>query len=217
VLLHGYGGSSALFYPIHKALAKRFNLILVDIIGMGGSSRPTDFRSEKLGPQQSIDYFVNYLERWRQQMTKLLNKEAQARSKAIEELSGSPLEGSGEFTQFILAGHSLGGYIIGNYALKHHRHMKKLIFLSPIGLKAKETEEEWEGLEEKFQELQEFPFWFKQLTRWTWKNQVSPFGVNRLLGQRQSYSMVKNYIEKKWMPSGTVAQESVDTIADYLY
>ena len=40
VLLHGYGGSGVMFWPIIKALASEFHLIMVDILGMGGSSRP---------------------------------------------------------------------------------------------------------------------------------------------------------------------------------
>jgi pimeloyl-ACP methyl ester carboxylesterase len=44
VLVHGFGGSGALFYQIFKYLINYFNLILIDIIGMGSSSRPTDFK-----------------------------------------------------------------------------------------------------------------------------------------------------------------------------
>ena len=43
VLLHGYAGSGPLFYKMIKTLTFRFQLILVDLIGMGGSSRPNDF------------------------------------------------------------------------------------------------------------------------------------------------------------------------------
>ena len=35
---------------------------------------------------------------------------------------------------FILAGHSYGGYIAGNYALKYPSNIKKILFLSPIGI-----------------------------------------------------------------------------------
>jgi len=38
VLLHGYGGSGIIFWKIIKELAQHYYLILVDIIGMGGSS-----------------------------------------------------------------------------------------------------------------------------------------------------------------------------------
>lgn len=65
VLLHGYGGAGALFFPILKALLDRFIIILIDIIGMGGSSRPGDYDKETIKPQESIEYFVSFLEKWR--------------------------------------------------------------------------------------------------------------------------------------------------------
>lgn len=37
-------------------------------------------------------------------------------------------------SNFVLAGHSMGGYISGNYALKYPQHPSKLILLSPIGV-----------------------------------------------------------------------------------
>jgi pimeloyl-ACP methyl ester carboxylesterase len=40
-----------------------------------------------------------------------------------------------ELKDFYLVGHSFGGYVCGNYALKHHSKIKKLILLSPLGLK----------------------------------------------------------------------------------
>jgi pimeloyl-ACP methyl ester carboxylesterase len=40
VLIHGYGGSSVMFWKIIKPLAENFHLIMIDILGMGASSRP---------------------------------------------------------------------------------------------------------------------------------------------------------------------------------
>lgn len=41
VMIHGYGASGIIFYKILKPLIEAgFHLILVDIIGMGSSSRP---------------------------------------------------------------------------------------------------------------------------------------------------------------------------------
>jgi cardiolipin-specific phospholipase len=79
---------------------------------MGSSSRPEDFKYEVddcFSAQETIDYFVDYLEKWRLAMDNL--------------------------TDFILAGHSFGGYVVGNYALKYHQHIKKLLLLSPIGIR----------------------------------------------------------------------------------
>jgi cardiolipin-specific phospholipase len=40
VLIHGYGGSSVKFWKIVKPLSQKYHILMIDIIGMGGSSRP---------------------------------------------------------------------------------------------------------------------------------------------------------------------------------
>ena len=50
VLIHGYGGGGALFYKVIKPLTEYFHLILIDIIGMGGSSRPDNYDANKFTP-----------------------------------------------------------------------------------------------------------------------------------------------------------------------
>ena len=41
VLVHGYGGSGTLFYKVIRGLTENFHVIVIDLIGMGSSSRPT--------------------------------------------------------------------------------------------------------------------------------------------------------------------------------
>lgn len=60
---------------------------------MGGSSWPNDFDKDEFGPQETVDYLVGYLERWRIAMK--LNE------------------------PFYLVGHSFGGYVVGHYAVKY--------------------------------------------------------------------------------------------------
>jgi pimeloyl-ACP methyl ester carboxylesterase len=43
VFVHGYCGSGALFFKIFEHLANHICLILVDMVGMGGSDHPRDF------------------------------------------------------------------------------------------------------------------------------------------------------------------------------
>ena len=40
VMIHGYGGSSVKFWKIIKPLSEDYHLLLIDILGMGASSRP---------------------------------------------------------------------------------------------------------------------------------------------------------------------------------
>jgi pimeloyl-ACP methyl ester carboxylesterase len=92
VLVHGYGSSGALLFKIHKPLSERFKVYLIDTIGMSSSSRPKDFDRKSFDAETSISYFVEYLEKWRIAMN---------------------------LTDFYLAGHSWGGYMVGNYAVKY--------------------------------------------------------------------------------------------------
>ncbi len=71
VLVHGYGGSGALFFKIIKPICEYFQFILIDIPGMGGSSRPNDYKHDLFTPKESIEYFNDYLERWRKAMDDL--------------------------------------------------------------------------------------------------------------------------------------------------
>ena len=50
-------------------------------------------------------------------------------------------------TQFVLAGHSFGGYVTGLYATKYPQHIKKLLLLSAIGLQVKPEGYRFEDVE----------------------------------------------------------------------
>lgn len=108
VLVHGYASSGALLNNIFAPLVKKFRLITFDLPGFGGSSRGGDIDCEKLNAQQTLNYYLKLIEMWRQEMC---------------------------LEQFFVAAHSFGGFIMGNYALKHPEHITKVIMLSPIGVR----------------------------------------------------------------------------------
>ena len=90
VLVHGFGGSGSLYYKVIKGLAQNFHLIVIDLIGMGSSSRP-EWQSRTW--QEADAFFVSAIERWRINMNDL--------------------------TDFMIAAHSYGGYIFGTYAAQY--------------------------------------------------------------------------------------------------
>lgn len=57
--MHGYGGSGFCFSLILKDLAKHFHIIAIDILGMGGSSRP-EFNCESV--EEADTFFDTFLE-----------------------------------------------------------------------------------------------------------------------------------------------------------
>ena len=70
---------------------------------MGASSRPDNFPKHTITPEESNEYFVDYLEKWRVSMGTHFHDDG-----AFE-----------EFTDLYFAAHSFGGYCTGNYALKY--------------------------------------------------------------------------------------------------
>ena len=80
-----------MFWKIIKPIAEKYHLILLDILGMGGSSRP---KLEITECEKGEEFLVDWLEKWRLSF--------------------------GDIKDFILAGHSFGGFTVGLYAIKYH-------------------------------------------------------------------------------------------------
>mmetsp|Transcript_36441 Transcript_36441/g.35298 ORF Transcript_36441/g.35298 Transcript_36441/m.35298 type:complete len:296 (-) Transcript_36441:257-1144(-) len=166
VLVHGFGGSAAMFYKIMKPLAEKFRLVLIDIIGMGGSSRP-DFK-HITDPTEADEFFIKYFESWRQSM--------------------------GNLTDFILAGHSFGAYLAGNYACRHPQHVKKLLMLSPIGVNL--MPEGFKLKDYRFQNKKVSSF-ATYLLKKAYKNKWSPYGILRKSGKTIGNKLVGEYVKKR--------------------
>lgn len=116
VLMHGYSGSSVLFYPMLKQLSKKYHVYCIDFLGMGLSSRP-EFKCTT--PEETIQYFFETFEKWRKAM---------------------------KIRKYYLAGHSFGGYIAAACAYKNRKGLKGLYLLSPIGVSDADesgVSEEW--------------------------------------------------------------------------
>ncbi|XP_039041872.1 1-acylglycerol-3-phosphate O-acyltransferase-like [Hibiscus syriacus] len=103
VIIHGYAASQGFFFKNFDYLANHFQVIAIDLLGWGGSSRP-DFKCKST--EEAEDWFVDSFEEWR-------------KAKNLSNL--------------ILLGHSLGGYIASKYALKHPEHVQHLILVGPAG------------------------------------------------------------------------------------
>jgi len=151
VLIHGYSGSSALFYPIIKDLSARFNVYCVDLLGMGLSSRP-NFPCKST--QETINYFIDSLEEWR----KALNLE-----------------------RIFLGGHSLGGYLTTFYALKYPSVLDGLYLFSPTGLSTGKKEQELRQWGPKMTRGQIifWSLYFDGYSTLIWKDKLTPMELIR--------------------------------------
>lgn len=117
VFVHGFAAAGVLYFNLYQYLINDFVFISIDLVGMGQSSRPDNFAKHDFTPQQSIDYFLEYIEQWRLKMG---------------------------LDKFLMAAHSFGGYISGHYALRYPQHVEKLLLISPIGIRVKDpNENDW--------------------------------------------------------------------------
>ena len=91
-------------FRIFKILEPDYHVYAIDLLGKGCSSRP-EFLATNW--DEAEEFFIQSIEEWR----KTLN-----------------------LTNFNLIGHSMGGYISAKYALRHHKHINKLILWSPLGV-----------------------------------------------------------------------------------
>ncbi|XP_058785420.1 probable 1-acylglycerol-3-phosphate O-acyltransferase isoform X2 [Vicia villosa] len=85
-MVHGYAASQGFFLRNFDALASRFRIVAVDQLGWGGSSRP-DFTCKST--EETEAWFIDSFEEWRK---------------------------AKNLSNFILLGHSFGGYVAAKYA-----------------------------------------------------------------------------------------------------
>ncbi|KAG0565652.1 hypothetical protein KC19_7G004400 [Ceratodon purpureus] len=179
VLVHGYGASQGFFFRNFDALASKFRVLAIDQLGWGASSRP-DFTCKTT--EETESWFIDSLEEWR-------------KAKNLDD--------------FILLGHSLGGYIATRYALKYPEHVKHLVLVGSAGFNAGSDR------------LMQFKStWKGAVANFIWESNFTPQAVVRGLGP-WGPGLVKNYASNrfggKWGSGSTLTDEESKKISDYMY
>ena len=97
----------------------------------------------------------------------------------------------GDLKDFYLSAHSFGAYLAGSWALKHPENFKKLLLLSPVGIKKRpKPGEDTEELDfaKRFKGRQKTlpPKVLEVLLGFAHKQKFSPLSVGRLAGRNIS-------------------------------
>uniref|UniRef100_A0A7N0V3A8 1-acylglycerol-3-phosphate O-acyltransferase n=1 Tax=Kalanchoe fedtschenkoi TaxID=63787 RepID=A0A7N0V3A8_KALFE len=184
VMVHGYGASQGFFFRNFDALAKHFRVIAIDQLGWGGSSRP-DFTCKST--EETEAWFIDSFEEWR-------------RAKNL--------------TNFILLGHSFGGYVASKYALKHPEHVQHLILVGSAGFTS-ETDAKSERLVQ-FQST-----WKGAVIKHLWESNFTPMKLVRGLGPWgpglvQKYTSARFGVNETGDDGGLTENES-KLLTDYVY
>lgn len=120
VLIHGYGATSLYWFKVIPHLAQYFRVYSIDQYGTGQSSRP-HFYVETF--EETVEFFCSAIDEWRKQL---------------------------KIENFILMGHSFGGYTAARYTLLKNPPIKKLYLLSPAGFTFRTLEEIKKIMKETF-------------------------------------------------------------------
>ncbi|CAI9777869.1 unnamed protein product [Fraxinus pennsylvanica] len=145
VMIHGYGASQGFFFRNFDALAKHFKVIAIDQLGWGGSSRP-DFTCKST--EETEAWFIDSFEEWRK---------------------------AKNLSNFILLGHSFGGYVAAKYALKYPEHVQHLILVGSAGFSS-ETDHMSQWLT-RFRST-----WKGAIANHLWESNFTPQKIIRGLG-----------------------------------
>jgi pimeloyl-ACP methyl ester carboxylesterase len=106
VMIHGFGGAGAFYCRMLSYLRNYFHCYTVDLLGLGCSSRP---EFTQFDVKSANAFFVDSI-----------------RAFMVE--TGLDKE------EIYLLGHSLGGYISGQYVEKYPEKIIKLVLMSPVGI-----------------------------------------------------------------------------------
>ncbi|KAJ1398022.1 Epoxide hydrolase-like [Sesbania bispinosa] len=178
VMVHGYAASQGFFFRNFDALASRFRLIAIDQLGWGGSSRP-DFTCRST--EETEAWFVDSFEEWRK---------------------------AKNLSNFILLGHSFGGYVASKYALKHPEHVQHLVLVGPAGF-SPESERITKFLST----------WKGSILNQIWESNFTPQKIIRGLGP-WGPDIVRRYTSARFVTHTTgevLTEPESRLLTDYVY
>ncbi|CAA2974337.1 probable 1-acylglycerol-3-phosphate O-acyltransferase [Olea europaea var. sylvestris] len=182
VMIHGYGASQGFFFRNFDVLAQHFKVIAIDQLGWGGSSRP-DFTCKST--EETEAWFIDSFEEWRK---------------------------AKNLSNFILLGHSFGGYVAAKYALKYPEHIQHLILVGPAGFSS-ETEHMSEQLT-RFRST-----WKGAIANHLWESNFTPQKIIRGLGPFGP-DLVRKYTSARFgarSQGHVLTEEESRLLTDYVY
>ncbi|GMH32785.1 hypothetical protein BSKO_00619 [Bryopsis sp. KO-2023] len=183
VCLPGYGAGVGFFFRNLDSMCSLFRMHAVDWLGTGLSGRPNFTAKTR---EETEDFFLDAFETWREK---------------------TGLE------KFVLMGHSMGGYLAANYALRHPERVEHLILVSPAAV-------------DKRPEDLERPKWAE--SPWTvrgqawrtfsflWNVGATPQMAIRGLGP-WGRKLVGGYVNRRFTQGEHFTPEEASSMEDYFY
>jgi len=212
VLCHGYASGLGFFFQNYDHFSRDFDrIIALDWCSMGMSAAHNN-NSIKRSPLLSFLYIVSStLSPSSYISSKIREQHYEANKRSIDFFTDSLEEFRKETlkdTTFVLAGHSLGGYLCGQYTAKYPSFVNSLILISPVGIDSQPQEKE-KSLDVR-----------RNFVQMLWHTNFTPQtilkGMLTLRGSDFTYNFVKSTFSRRF-GNRWENQHHLETITRYFY
>ena len=159
ICVHGFCGGVANWLPVWRAFAAANDVYAFDLPGFARSERPRGVRGFA-SAEASLEWFLSYFERWFEAMgfgtvdhslpdaerARLAVERRRARSStttccpAEKNVSKAGSSGSNS-EEIVLVGHSFGGYLCAQFALRHPHLVDRVVLADAWGIRRADQEE----------------------------------------------------------------------------
>ena len=162
IMIHGFGGGGPVFCKMIADLRKNFSITTVDLLGLGASGRPDYTAFDR---ESAVEFYLDSLKAW-------IDK---------AQLDNEP---------YWMLGHSFGGFIAGQYVLKHPKNVNGLILMSSVGVTARPPHMEFENIAERQTDV-----WGRYGVKWmneTWTHgSFALFDPLRVMGRAAAHKLIQ--------------------------
>ena len=99
----------------------------------------------------------------------------------------------GDLTNFFIGAHSYGAYLFGTYAALYPQHVRKLLLLSPLGVK--QAPENFKLSNLRFARGSGPPSWVVSIAGALW-GKIHPLSVLQLRSEAKCREMLSGYVAR---------------------
>lgn len=112
-------------------------------------------------------------------------------------------------TDFILMGHSFGGYNCGVYTSLYPEHIRMLVLLSPLGVPEKPENFDFDAEIKNFPADRRLPKLFYKATKVLWKVKMSPYKFLRVCGPLTD-ALLSTFVKKRLKDANLPPEQLAD-------
>ncbi len=188
----------------------------MDWLGMGSSSRPPFTKKRSFHK----DYLAPFIKKQQPSMTASTNSTTTTSSiHDVDDFFIDSFQHSIqqlELKEFILLGHSMGGYLSAAYAIKYPNAVSHLILASPVGLPS--TDDKLNQMVHDDKTASHAPGLGLRLFRYAWSLNLTPQQIIRYIGRPYGKQTLLSVLQRRFLSMDAQVPVGIHALlAEYLY